>query len=407
MSDDMKILVLNAGSSSLKYQLMDSNTEDVLAKGLIDRIGVSGKATHSWSIGEDKNSAELELASHEDALQAAIDVLSADDGVINSLEDISAVGHRVVHGGEYFSTSVAIDEDVLKKLDEVSPLAPLHNPAAVSCIRASRNLMPDITQVAAFDTAYHQSIPPHAHHYPLPRELYDKYKVRRYGFHGNSHRYVAQRASDLVRIPLRDLKIISCHLGNGASIAAIKNGVSVDTSMGFTPLEGLMMGTRTGTIDPAVVTFLMRKEGLGPDEIDNLMNKKSGLLGVTGISSDLRDVLDAQESGDDQAKLANSMYAYSIKRFVGQYMAILGGLDVIVMTAGVGENSPVMRAAALAGLEHWGIAVDPWRNFEESKTFKDGLEGEFKINASGSRVKVIVVPTNEELMIARDTKALL
>ncbi|MCL2526142.1 MAG: acetate kinase [Coriobacteriia bacterium] len=403
----MKILVLNAGSSSLKYQLMDSTTEEVLAKGLFDRIGMSGKAEHSWSLGGKKHSAKLEIENHEQALEAAVKVLSADGGVISSFDDISAVGHRVVHGGEYFSTSVAIDEDVLEKLDEVSPLAPLHNPAAVSCIRAARSLMPEITHVAAFDTAYHQTIPPKAHHYPLPQELYDKYKVRRYGFHGNSHRYVAQRVSDLVNIPLRDLKIISCHLGNGASIAAIKNGVSVDTSMGFTPLEGLMMGTRTGSIDPAIVTFLMRQENLSPDEIDNLMNKKSGLLGVTGISSDLRDVLDAQEAGNELAKLAREMYAYSIKRYIGQYMAVLGGLDIIVMTAGVGENSPVMRAAALAGLEHWGIAVDPWRNIEKSEVFKDGLEGEYKISASGSRVKVLVVPTNEELMIARDTKALL
>ena len=408
MGDDMKILVLNAGSSSLKYQLMDSNTEDVLAQGLIERIGVNGEAVHTWTIDEKKQSVRLALADHEAALQAAIEALSAPDGgVIADLEDISAVGHRVVHGGEYFAESVAIDEEVLKKLDEVSPLAPLHNPAAVSCIRASRTLMPEVTQVAAFDTAYHQSIPPEAHHYPLPHELYDKYKVRRYGFHGNSHRYVAQRAAELVGIPLRDLKIISCHLGNGASIAAIKNGVSVDTSMGFTPLEGLMMGTRTGSIDPAIVTFLMREEGLSPDELDNLMNKKSGLLGVSGISSDLRDVLDAQESGDEAAKLANDMYAYCIKRFIGQYMAVLGGLDVIVMTAGVGENSPVMRAAALSGLEHWGIAVDPWRNFGQSKTIKNGLEGEFKVSAQGSRVKVLVIPTNEELMIARDTKALL
>jgi len=408
MGEDMKILVLNAGSSSLKYQLMDSNTEDVLAQGLVERIGVKGKADHSWTIGDKKSSENLSLANHEEALQAAIAALSAEDGgVIQDLEDISAVGHRVVHGGEYFSESVAIDEDVLEKLDEVSPLAPLHNPAAVSCIRASRALMPEVTQVAAFDTAYHQSIPPEAHHYPLPHELYEKYKVRRYGFHGNSHRYVAQRVAELVGIPLRDLKIISCHLGNGASIAAIRNGVSVDTSMGFTPLEGLMMGTRTGSIDPAIVTFLMREEGLSPDELDNLMNKKSGLLGVSGISSDLRDVLDAQESGDESAKLANDMYAYCIKRFIGQYMAVLGGLDVIVMTAGVGENSPVMRAAALSGLEHWGIAVDPWRNFGRNKTIKNGLEGELKVSAQGSRVKVLVVPTNEELMIARDTKALL
>jgi len=412
----MKILVLNAGSSSLKYQLMDGTTEEVLAKGLVERIGLAGEAEHSFEIGGVKGRECAAMANHESALQAAIAALSdgpsggnsgSDGGVIDGLDDITAVGHRVVHGGEYFSVSVAIDEDVLKKLDEVSPLAPLHNPAAVSCIRASRSLMPDITQVAAFDTAYHQTIPSEAHHYSLPRELYDKYKVRRYGFHGNSHRYVAQRSADLVGIPLRDLKIISCHLGNGASIAAIKNGVSVDTSMGFTPLEGLMMGTRTGTIDPAIVTFLMRQEDLSPDEIDNLMNKQSGLLGVSGVSSDLRDVLDAQERGDELAKLAYDMYAYCIKRYIGQYMAILGGLDIIVMTAGVGENSPVMRAAALAGLEHWGIAVDPWRNFEGRERFKDGKDNEFKISATGSRVKVLVVPTNEELMIARDTKTLL
>ncbi|MCL2379440.1 MAG: acetate kinase [Coriobacteriia bacterium] len=403
----MKILVLNAGSSSLKYQLMDSTTEEVLAKGLVERIGTEGEADHSFDVGGSKGRESAHMDGHEHALRAAIAALSADGGVIDDLADIAAVGHRVVHGGEYFSASVAIDEGVLKKLDEVSPLAPLHNPAAVACIRASRELMPDIAQVAAFDTAYHQTIPPEAHHYPLPRELYDKYKVRRYGFHGNSHRYVAQRSADLVGIPLRDLKIISCHLGNGASIAAIKNGVSVDTSMGFTPLEGLMMGTRTGSIDPAIVTFLMRQEDLSPDEVDTLMNKQSGLLGVSGVSSDLRDVLDAQEHGNDLAKLANDMYAYCIKRYIGQYMATLGGLDIIVVTAGVGENSPAMRASALGGLEHWGIAVDPWRNFEGKEVFTGGLDGEFKISATGSRVKVLVVPTNEELMIARDTKALL
>jgi acetate kinase len=302
---------------------------------------------------------------------------------------------------------------VLTQLDEISALAPLHNPAAVSCIRAARALITAATHVAAFDTAFHQTIPPEAHHYPLPADLYNKYKIRRYGFHGNSHRYVAQRAAELLRIPLRDLKLISCHLGNGSSICAIKNAVSVDTSMGFTPLDGLMMGTRSGSIDPAIVTFLMRHEGLDADEMDELLNKRSGLLGASGISNDLRDVLNAQDRGNEQARLAREMYAYSIKRYVGQYMAVLGGLDVLVVTAGVGENSPVMRNAAFSGLEHWGIAVDPWRNIEgdASSTAGSGLygatPGEFKFSAQGSRVKLLVIPTNEELMIARDTKALI
>jgi len=403
----MKILVLNAGSSSLKYQVMDGDTEEVLAKGVFERIGVGGEATHSWDVGGKRGSRSAAVSGHSEALEAAAEVLADPEaGVIESLDDVEAIGHRVVHGGEYFSASVLIDDEVLEKLEELSPLAPLHNPAAIACIESARALMPSAKQVAAFDTAYHQTIPPEAHHFPLPRDLYDKYKIRRYGFHGNSHRYIAQRAAELLRIPLRDLKLISCHLGNGSSICAIKNAVSVDTSMGFTPLDGLMMGTRTGNIDPAIVTFLMRHEGLSADEMDDLLNKKSGLLGASGVSSDLRDVLDAQERGNEQARLAREMYAYSIKRYIGQYMAVLGGLDAIVVTAGVGENSPVMRAAALSGLEHWGIAVDPWRNIEAKEGFPDGKKGEFKFSAQGSRVKLLVIPTNEELMIARDTKAL-
>jgi acetate kinase len=404
----LNILVLNAGSSSLRYQLMDGNNETVLAKGMCERIGVAGKAQYSWKMNGQKACEEMVLADHSDALRTVLESLcDSAHGVLGSLDEITAVGHRVVHGGEYFSASVIVDDAVLTKLDELSPLAPLHNPAGVACVRSAQKHIPNATQVAAFDTAFHQTIPPEAHHYPLPWELYEKYKIRRYGFHGNSHRYVAARAAELLRAPLRDLKLISCHLGNGSSICAIKNATSVDTSMGFTPLDGLMMGTRSGTIDPAIVTFLMRNENLSPDEVDDLLNKKSGLLGASGISSDLRDVLDAQERGDERAQLARAMYAYIIKRYVGQYMAVLGGLDVIVVTAGVGENSPVMRAAAFSGLEQWGIAVDPWRNIEGRETFEDGLPGEFKFSAQGSRVKLLVIPTNEELMIARDTKALI
>ncbi|MDR1775750.1 MAG: acetate kinase [Actinomycetes bacterium] len=411
----MKLLVFNAGSSSLKYQLLEGKTEQVLAKGLVDRIG-DAKSCHSWRIGDAHGDDSAAVADHGAAIRAIIAVLTDPaHAVAANLEEIAAVGHRVVHGGDYFSASVVVTGEVLEKLDEISPLAPLHNPAAVQCIRAARDFLPTATHVAAFDTAFHQTIPAYAHRYPIPFELYDKYKIRRYGFHGNSHRYVSARAAELLRVPLRDLKLISCHLGNGSSICAIKDAISVDTSMGFTPLDGLMMGTRSGAIDPAIVTFLQRHENLSPDQIDELLNMKSGLLGASGVSKDLRDVLDAQEQGDERARLAREMYAYSIKRYVGQYMAAMGGVDVIVVTAGVGENSPIMRRAAFEGLERFGIAVDPWRNIEADKGTGHGEEaglynagpGEFKFSPQGSRVKLMVIPTNEELMIARDAKALI
>ncbi|MDR1413230.1 MAG: acetate kinase [Actinomycetes bacterium] len=418
----MNILVLNAGSSSLKWQLLDSRTEVVLARGIAERIGEDG-SSHSYTLGSGagaekakKRSVAQPLARHDEAIVALLAALTdPQEGLLSSLADIVAVGHRVVHGGDYFSASVVVDDEVLATLDEISPLAPLHNPAAVSCIRAARKHLPHATHVAAFDTAFHQTIPAAAHRYPIPLALYDKYKIRRYGFHGNSHRYVSSRAAELLRVPLRDLKLISCHLGNGSSICAIKDAVSVDTSMGFTPLDGLMMGTRSGSIDPAIVTFLQRHEGYTPDEVDEVLNKQSGLLGASGVSNDLRDVLNAQEEGNEQARLAREMYAYSIKKFIGQYMAAMGGVDVIVVTAGVGENSPIMRRAAFEGLERFGIAVDPWRNIEGDKGSGHGEAaglhgagpGEFKFSPQGSRVKLLVIPTNEELMIAHDAKSLL
>ena len=395
----MKILVMNAGSSSLKYQLFDTATETVVAKGLCERVGASD-SFHTYEIDDNENLVNVCLKDHHDAVSTVLDTLcDSQIGVITDLAEIDAVGHRVVHGGEYFSSSVRIDEDVLAKIKECSKLAPLHNPAAITGIEACTDLMRDKPQIAVFDTAFHQSMPPKSYVYPLPYGMYESHRIRRYGFHGTSHRYVAERAAEMLGRSLAELKLITCHLGNGCSITAVDRGFSVDTSMGLTPLEGLMMGTRCGSIDPAIVTFLIEELETTPLEINSIMNKKSGLLGISGLSNDLRDIQKAADAGDKRAALAIDMYAYSVRRYIGSYTFAMGGTDAIVFTAGVGENSERMRRMILEGLEGVGIVLDADLNAKRG--------GKRVISAADSSVKVLVIPTNEELMIVKDVAALI
>lgn len=397
----MNILVINAGSSSLKYQLIDvvdasvSTTRNrVLARGLCERVG-DRKSFHKHFTEADEKTIKTPMNTHLEAVEQVLRTLIEDPTTpIEDLSDIVAVGHRVVQGGSYFSQSVLIDDDVISKIDELSELAPLHNPGAIMGIKACQQLMPDIPHVATFDTAFFQTIPPRAYMYALPYEYYEKYGLRKYGAHGTSHRYIALRAAEIYGRPLKDLKLITCHLGNGCSVSAIDHGHAVDTSMGFTPLDGLMMGTRCGSIDPACVTFLMDKEGLSSAEMNDIMNRRSGLLGVSGISNDLREVLEAAERGDDRAILAYEMYSYSVKKYIGQYIALMAGVDAVVLTAGVGEHSIHMRRMIFAGLEPLGLIIDHKKNRES------GYEHE--ISDERSRVKMIIIPTNEELMIAHD-----
>ena len=391
----MKILVLNAGSSSLKYQLVDIDTNKVLARGLCERVG-SPDAFRKHVVDDNEVLIEEPLKDHTEALQLVIDsLLAGDDPVIESLDEVSAVGHRVVHGGEYFKKSAMVDDDVIAKIDELSELAPLHNKAALAGIFACQRLMPDTPMVAVFDTAFFQTMPPKAYMYPIPFEYYEKYGIRKYGFHGTSHRYLSERAADILGEDIRDLRIITCHLGNGCSIAAIDHGIPIDTSMGFTPLDGLMMGTRSGAIDPAIVTFLMDHEDLTPDEMNNILNKKSGLLGVSGISNDLRMVRDASNAGDERAILAYEMYSSICKKYIGQYMALMSGADAIVLSAGVGENCQKMRRMIFSGWQPLGIILDQEKNKQR------GFER--IISHDESQVPIIVIPTDEEYMIARDT----
>ncbi|KAA8677062.1 acetate kinase [Clostridium sp. MT-14] len=392
----MKILVMNCGSSSLKYQLIDMKDENVLAKGLVERIGIKGSIlTHR--VNGQKHIVEQPMEDHKVAVKLVLDALvDKEYGVIDDMSEISAVGHRVVHGGERYAKSVLIDEKVMKALKDCIPLAPLHNPPNIIGINACRQLMPDTPMVGVFDTAFHQTMPDYAYMYPLPYELYEKYKIRKYGFHGTSHRFVSIEAAKLMGKDIKELKIITCHLGNGASICAVDKGKSADTSMGFTPLAGLAMGTRCGDIDPAVIPFLMNATGLSINDIDVMMNKKSGVLGVSGVSSDFRDVESAANSGNKRAKLALDLYYHRVKSFIGAYAAVLNGVDAIVFTAGLGENSATSRAAVCGGLGYLGIKIDPEKN---------NIRGEaLEISTSDSKVKVFVIPTNEELMIARDTK---
>ena len=392
----MNVLVLNAGSSSLKYQLINVETHEVLAKGICERVG-SAEAFHKHGIDENEVVIDTPMPDHNAAMALVLETLtSGPTKAIDSLDDIDAVGHRVVQGGKYFDRSVLIDDDVVAKIDELAELAPLHNKAALMGIEACREQMPGKPMVAVFDTSFFQTIPPKAYMYPLPYELYEKHAIRKYGAHGTSHRYIAERAAAFMDEPLEDLKLITCHLGNGCSISAIDHGVAVDTSMGLTPLDGLMMGTRCGAIDPAIVPFIMEKENLTAAEVNDLMNKKSGLLGISGISNDLRSVRQASEEGDERAQLAYDMYSNSAKKYIGQYIAVMGGVDAIVLTAGVGENCDKMRRMIFAGLQPLGIKIDLEKN-------RKGLRGEREISTDDSEVRIVIIPTDEEYMIARDT----
>jgi acetate kinase len=396
----MKILVINCGSSSIKYQLFDMKDESVLATGLVEKIGTESSIIKHQVPEKEELVIASEILDHRVGMKKVLDLLmDPEDGVIKSAEEVAAVGHRVVHGGENFSSSVVIDSDVRRAIRETIDLAPLHNPPNLLGIDAAQAQLPHAVHVAVFDTAFHQTMPDYAYMYPLPYVLYRKYKIRRYGFHGTSHKYVSEQAAKFLGRPLDELKIVSCHIGNGASITAVQNGKSVDTSMGMTPLEGLMMGTRSGDIDPAIVPFVITKEDLTLAEVNSMMNKHSGLLGISGISGDMREVTEAMENGNDYARLAIDMYVYKIKKTIGAYIAAMNGVDVILFTAGVGENAALIRERVCEGLTFLGVELDPALNAERSKK-------ERRISTQRSKVDVLVIPTNEELMIARETQAL-
>ena len=396
----MNVLVINAGSSSLKYQLFNMDNKAVLAKGLCERIGIDGRLTHTNPNKEEKYKADVPMKDHADAIRAVINILIDKEwGVIESMSEIDAVGHRVVHGGEYFADSVLINDEVIKAIEACVPLAPLHNTANLIGISACKDVMGEnIPQVAVFDTAFHQTMPPEHYMYALPYEYYEKYKIRRYGFHGTSHKSVSQQASEMLGIPIENLRLITCHLGNGSSIAAIKGGKSMDTSMGFTPLAGLPMGTRAGNIDPAIISFLCDHEHKHADEIIDILNKKSGMLGISGVSSDFRDLDTAIEEGNPRAKLAKDMFNLSVKKIIGSYIAEMGGVDAIVFTAGVGENDRSVRWDVCEHMEYLGIKIDPEKNKFRGR--------QMDISIDYARVRVLVIPTNEELVIAEDTERL-
>lgn len=392
----MKILVVNCGSSSLKYQLIDMTTKDTVGIGLVERIGLEGAVlTHRTASGE-KEVITTEIPNHTVAIELVLKALvSPTYGAVKDLKEISAIGHRVVHGGENFAKSAIIDDAVMQAIQDCIELAPLHNPPNIAGIEACQKLMPGIPQVAVFDTAFHQTMPDYAYLYGLTYELYEKYKIRRYGFHGTSHKYVSQRAAALLGKPAEELKIITCHLGNGSSITAIKGGKSIETSMGFTPLQGLLMGTRSGDLDPAIVTYIMRKENLNPDQIDNFLNKKCGVLGVSGVSSDFRDIGNAADEGNYRAKLALEIFAYQARKYIGSYAAALNGVDAIIFTAGIGENSSSIRAAICENMSYLGVNIDPEKNKVR------GVEAD--VSETNASCRVLVIPTNEELTIALDT----
>lgn len=395
----MNVLVINCGSSSLKFQLINSDSEQVLAKGLCERIGIDGSLTYQPEGGE-KVKSDKAMPTHTEAIQFVIDALTdADTGVVKSLGEIGAVGHRVVHGGEKFASSVVITDEVKQAIEDCNDLAPLHNPANLIGINACEKLMPGTPMVAVFDTAFHQTMPEKAYMYGLPYEYYDKYKVRRYGFHGTSHSFVSKRAAELAVKPYDQVKTIVCHLGNGASICAVENGKSVDTSMGLTPLEGLVMGTRSGDIDPAILEFISKKEGLDIAGLMNMLNKKSGVFGLSNnLSSDFRDLEDGANSGNNEARIALEVFGYRVAKYVGSYVAAMNGVDVIAFTAGIGENSGTVRSSVLKYLGYLGISVDEEANKKRGE--------EITISTADSKVKVMVIPTNEELAIARETVAL-
>ena len=393
----MKILVINAGSSSLKYQVYDMTNESVLAKGLVERIGMDSSILNHKPTGKDEITEVSEILEHTTAIRKVLDKLTHEEhGVMSSISEIQAVGHRVVHGGEAFKESALVTDEVKAEIRRLIDLAPLHNPAAMMGINAAEVNMPGIPQVVVFDTAFHQTMPEHAYLYAIPRVLYNKYKVRRYGAHGTSHYYVSQIAAEFLNRPIEDMKIITCHVGNGGSLTAIKNGVSVDTSMGMTPLEGLMMGTRSGDLDPAIVPYVMNKEDLTVNEVNSMLNKHSGLLAISGISSDMREITEGMENGEPNSTLAFNMYEYRLRKYIGSYAAAMNGVDVIVFTAGVGENSVVLRQRVLEQLTYLGVEVD-----EELNKIRSGEPR--RISTANSKVEVLVIPTNEELVIARDT----
>ena len=394
----MKILVINAGSSSLKYQLIDMETEAVLAKGLCERIGIDGHLKHTPLVeGKEVFNEDLAMPTHSEAIAAVIDKLTSPQyGVVNSMKEIDAVGHRVVHGGEKFASSVLITDDVMKAIEECIPFAPLHNPANITGIKACQAVMGKVPMVAVFDTAFHQTMPGKAYMYALPYQYYLSNGIRRYGFHGTSHRYVSARCAELMGKPIEELKIVTCHMGNGSSLAAIDHGKCVDTSMGFTPLVGLPMGTRCGDLDAGVIQFLMNKYGYSIDEMLNILNKKSGVLGVSGVSSDFRDLDKAASEGNERAKLALDMFHYWVAKVAGSYVAAMNGVDAIVYTAGVGENSSATRAAISEYFGYLGVKINPEANAKRGE--------DIEISTPDSKVKVFVIPTNEELVIARDTR---
>lgn len=395
----MNILVINCGSSSLKFQLIDSETEGVLAKGLCERIGIDGRLVYQPEGGE-KETSDLAMPTHKQAIQFVLDALTNEkSGVIKSLQEVGAVGHRVVHGGEEFASSAVITEEMLAAVESCNDLAPLHNPANLIGIRACQELMPGVPMVGVFDTAFHQTMPQEAYIYGIPYEYYEKYKVRRYGFHGTSHSYVSKRAAEILGKDYNSMKTIVCHLGNGASICAVNNGKSVDTSMGLTPLEGLIMGTRSGNLDPAIMEFLAKKENLDIEGVMNVLNKKSGVLGVSGVSSDFRDLEAAAGEGNERARLAQKVFAYNVVKFIGAYTAAMNGVDTICFTAGLGENDKKIRKEICDYLTYLGIEIDDEKN---------AIRGEETvISTKDSKVTVMVIPTNEELAICRETVALI
>ncbi|MAZ93849.1 MAG: acetate kinase [Lentimicrobiaceae bacterium] len=392
----MKVLVLNCGSSSIKYQLFDMPSAKVIAKGLVDKIGLKGSAIKHKRDDCDSTVLDGEILDHQQGIEYLLGILiSKKYGSISTLNDIQAVGHRVVHGAEDFSGSVLITDEVIKALEDSSELAPLHNPPNLKGIFAMQQLVPDVKQVGVFDTAFHQTIPDYSYLYAIPYVLYEKYKIRRYGFHGTSHKYVSLRACEVLGVDISSQKIITCHLGNGSSVAAIKDGKSIDTSMGMTPSEGLMMGTRTGDIDPGALLYISGKEGTSLGYTSTLINKFSGLLGISGVSSDMRDIEEASKNGNKRAELAIEMFAYRVKKYIGAYAAALGGLDIIVFTGGIGEHDPDIRIKILSGLDFMGIDIDMKNAYTRGE--------EISISSDKSKVKILVVPTDEELMIANDT----
>ena len=391
----MNVLVINCGSSSLKFQLINAESEEVLAKGICERIGIDGRLTYQPEGGE-KEKSDKAMPTHTEAIQFVIEALTnPETGVVKSLDEIGAVGHRMVHGGEKFASSVIITDEVKKAVEECNELAPLHNPANLIGVDACEKLMPNTPMVAVFDTAFHQTMPEKAYMYGLPYEYYEKYKVRRYGFHGTSHSFVSKRLAELIGRDIKDTKLIVCHLGNGSSITAVDGGKSVDTSMGLTPLAGLPMGTRSGDIDPAILEFIAGKEGKSVEEITTILNKKSGVSGLSGVSSDFRDLDAGMKEGNDRCRLALDVFCYSVKKYIGAYAAAMGGLDAIAFTAGIGENNPYVRRVSTMDLSFMGIDIDETKNEIRGE--------EQKISTDASKVQVWVVPTNEELAIARET----